>query len=189
MKVSIVTLTIPGREHFLERCKSYVNAQTYFNCSHTIIAGDASIGYKKNLACENVSGDVICIFDDDDFYAPDYIEVAIQAIKDGADVTGLNNAYFYAPKIGAWEYKYKGGQPYVFGSGMMFKREVWQRSKFPEINEGEEIGFLTNAGRIVPHNYKDGFVAMIHGYNTASHKQLKHMTPVDISIPMSIMNI
>lgn len=188
MKVSVVTLTIPGREHFLERCKSYVNAQTYFNCSHTIITGDASIGYKKNLACENVSGDVIMFLDDDDLIVPDFVERAVKHMETtGCDITGLSHAYFHAPKLACWEYEYKGGQPYCIGSTMMFKRSVWQRSKFPEINEGEEIGFLTNAGKISPHNYKDGFLAFIHGSNTASQKQIKHMKNVDIEIAHRII--
>lgn len=183
--ISVVTLTIPGREQMLERCKALVAAQT-IPVEHVIVSGEGTIGHKRNHGCSIATGDIIMMLDDDDFIVPDFIEHAVKYLAN-ADVTGLNNAYFYEPNVGAWEYKYTGGQPYVFGSAMMFHKRVWERSKFPNISEGEEIGFLTNAGRISPHNYKEGFVAFIHGDNTASHKQLKNMAKIDINIPQNVI--
>ena len=36
-----------------------------------------TIGEKRNLAIQNASGDVICHFDDDDLYAPTYVETMV----------------------------------------------------------------------------------------------------------------
>lgn len=188
MKVSVVTLTIKGRERFRDLCTDMIEAQSYSDIEHVIVSGEGSIGSKRNTGCGMATGDIILMLDDDDYISPTFIEKAVNFMQEtGADITGLNNAYFYRPHDAMWEYKYAGGQPYVFGSAMMFKRSVLERTKFPDISSGEEIGFLTNAGRIIPHNFKNDFLAMIHGGNTASHKQLHTMKQLHPSLALSIL--
>lgn len=171
MTVSIVTLTLPGREQMLERCKRIVEGQTYAIHEHLIIGGAASVGMKRNEGINQATGDIIVMFDDDDLYAVDYVERCANILRD-ADVTGSDNAYFYQEPY-VWEYKYGGSMPYVMGSGMAFHRSI--AARFPDISRGEEIGFLKNAGKITPHGYKNGMLAIIHGKNTASHTALRIM--------------
>ena len=50
-----------------------------------------TIGEKRNLAIQHASGDIICHFDDDDLYAPQYIETMVKAMeKDNADFVKLS---------------------------------------------------------------------------------------------------
>lgn len=159
---------------------------------------DCTIGERRNLACDWAEGEVIIHFDDDDWYAPNYITKSVEHLKaTGADATGLSSAFFYlAPKgLGpesphaesAWEYSYTGSQPYVIGSGMCYYKRIWEQNDFKCINEGEDAAFCANAGRVIPHSYKEGMVAMIHARNTASHKQLRHMKQIDPNIVRNIL--
>lgn len=139
-----------------------------------------TIGAKRNRLINAAKGEIICHLDSDDYYAPDFISQSLAFLKHSkADVTGLNTAYFYQREPeAAWLYQYTGQQPYVLGSGMMYYKSVWERNKFRDVSQGEDAFFQANAGKIVPHNYTAGFLAFIHGKNTASHLTLKNMKPV-----------
>ena len=50
-----------------------------------------TIGQKRNLAIQHASGDIICHFDDDDLYAPEYIATMVGAMeREGADFVKLS---------------------------------------------------------------------------------------------------
>jgi glycosyltransferase involved in cell wall biosynthesis len=54
----------------------------------------ASIGAKRNLACEQSRGEIIVHWDDDDWYAPDRLRYQVTPILKGeAEITGLENAF------------------------------------------------------------------------------------------------
>lgn len=150
---------------------------------------NTSIGAKRNRGNYLASdGSIIVHFDSDDLYAPNYITKCVNHLLDtGADATGLSSLYFFQRPDVAWEYSYSGGQPYVVGSGMCYWRKTWERNPFRDISEGEDAHFCANAGRVIPHNYKEGMIAMIHNQNTASHKQLRHMKMIDPNIVVDIM--
>lgn len=147
-----------------------------------------TIGAVRNYACSRAHGDIIAHFDSDDYYVPDYLSrTYAHLIESKADCTGLSSAYFYRPKAELWLYQYQGHQAYCIGSGMMYYRRIWENNHFKDLSEGEDAKFCANAGRVVPHNYIDGFLAMVHGKNTASHKQLSHMKRVDPQIAQKIL--
>lgn len=130
-----------------------------------------SIGIKRNQGIERSQTDIICHFDDDDFYSLDWITKSVQhLIETKADITGLSQAYFSHPPH-LYEYTYQGGQPYVIGASMCYWRRVWEKQPFKHINSGEDALFQVN-NVVIPHTYKEGFTANIHGGNTASHLQL-----------------
>ncbi len=133
-----------------------------------------SIGAKRNYGCEMAKGEIILHMDDDDWYAPDWISKSVAALQSsGASLTGLREAYFYRPHSEMWLYSYPANaQPYIVGASMCYYKSTWQHNHFPDISEGEDTLFCANAGKIKPHDYKEGAVFMITGDNTASHKQL-----------------
>jgi len=183
--VSIITPTLSTRGAHLQRLKACVEAQTYDNIEWIVITGDeATIGEKRNKACEMAQGQYIVNFDDDDYYAPSYIGDALaHLISNNLDVTGLRTAYFTnLATAQAWEYEYKGRQPYVLGSGMLYKRSAWERNKYPHKSIGEDTDFVTNAGRVNAFNGKELFYATLHGANTASHQALHTFKFVDFRI-------
>lgn len=102
MKVSIITPTA-DRSHFLQGLYSLLRAQTHtdwewliydtstrpqsfpdsrvrYTHSHEIV----SIGEKRNRLVEAATGSIIVQCDDDDYYAPDYLELMAFKLKEAA---------------------------------------------------------------------------------------------------------
>lgn len=184
MKVSIITPTTESRKHFMPRLEEIINSQTYQDIEWLVDSGIGTIGAKRNRLCEIATGEIIVHFDDDDFYSPTYIEIAVNhLINSVANTTDLNCAMFAnIDKKLAWQYTYKGSQPYVLGSGMMYYKKVWERNKFKDISEGEDMHFVANAGRVIACNLFNHFYASIHGDNTCSHKSIKVFNLLDFAI-------
>lgn len=188
MLISIITPTTHDRQTFNERITRIVNDQDYPELEHVLCFDDARIGAKRNTCCSAAKGELIVCFDSDDLYAPDYVSRCVAALQAGADITGLNAAWFYnPPKL--YDYDNSRARGYVIGSGMAFWRRVWERKPFRPINSGEDADFCTNAGKVIPHKYKDGFVAMLHGGNTASHRSVSSMVPVSPSLLPDWINL
>ncbi len=175
VKVSVITPTIAGREQFLNRCIAQFNEQDYPNIEHIIIKGDGAIGAKLNYACAISTGDIILRMDDDDIYAPDWISKSVAVLQDTSlDCVGLSNAYFCdMPRHRILEYKQRpGAQLFLCGATLCFHKSVWERNKFREdIQKGEDAYFVAGC-RAYPHDYKQGFLAVIHGNNTSSHQAI-----------------
>lgn len=179
--VSIITPTTKSRESYLKELKRCVKGQTYGNVEHIIVHDEtASIGAKRNIACNQARGEIIVHFDDDDLYASDYISKCVEQLQT-CDTTGLSSAYF-TDGVKAWVYEYRGKQPYICGSGMAFWKRIWERNKFKDISNGEDTMFCANAGYIIPHGYIDGFIARIHSKSTASHKAVPSMKEISIDL-------
>lgn len=133
---------------------------------------NASIATKRNHLCEYARGEIICHFDSDDYFAHDWITKTVAHMQStGADTTGLSDAYFYRPHSQAWKYIWNGKQKYCIGGTLAYKKSIWQNNRFKETRDGfgEDTLFMRGAGRVIPHTYDKGFVAMIHGNNSTSH--------------------
>lgn len=188
--VSVITLTTPKRRLvFGDRITSLIQLQSYPAIEHIIIDGAGRIGHKRNVGCNEANGEIIIMCDDDDYYAPDFISRSVEhLLSTKADVTGMDSLYFYQPHVNMWEYNWDGAQKYVVESGMCFWKRVWDKNKFDELNPfGEGMKFLTNAGDINPHNYKEGMLAIIHHSNTSSKYHLSTMSRVNPSLAIKIL--
>lgn len=133
---------------------------------------NASIATKRNHLCEHARGEIIMHMDSDDWFAPDWISKTVQHMQQtGCDTTGLSDAYFYRAHSQLWKYIWNGKMKYCIGGTLAYRRSVWENNKFRETISGfgEDTLFMRAAGRVVPHNYLHGFVAMIHDNNSTSH--------------------
>jgi hypothetical protein len=86
------------------------------------------------------------------------------------DVCGLNRLLFYDPFAArAWRYAYPVKEtPLLAGGSLCYKKTIWAQQPFPEIDLGEDTGFLWN-GRpktILPLEEDALYVALIHPGNT-----------------------
>lgn len=172
MLVSIITPTTQDREPHLSRLREYVRRQTYTNIEHIIVYEDGSIASKRNIACQQAKGEIIMHADSDDYIHPEWVERTVKhMIATGADTTGLDTAYFYQPHSRLWQFKWNGRQSYCIGGTLAYKRSIWEQNPFRDTKDGcgEDTLFMGKAGRIIPHKFIEGFVAMIHGNNTTSH--------------------
>lgn len=185
MKVSVITPTA-HRPELLKKCVDMFAAQDYedkelllignpneinrySDVAYCIPAMHLNVGQKRNLGCSMAKGDIMVHMDDDDYYAPDWISRSVGfLLGSGADITGLDNAYFCQPGVRAWEYTYGMTQPYCLDATLCYFRRTWEREPFANVREGECRNFIANGGRVIPHGYKDGFVAILHGKNSSN---------------------
>ena len=125
MKVSVVCPTF-GREAHGERLYEIFLAQTYEN-RELIILDDSpqpsqffkglkdvrvqyhhtavrtSVGAKRNWLARTAQGEILAHFDDDDYYAPSYLERMVAMLGD-ADLIKLSGFYLYSVTHGTFAY-------------------------------------------------------------------------------------
>jgi glycosyltransferase involved in cell wall biosynthesis len=144
-----------------------------------------TIGLKRNYACEKAKGEIIMHWDDDDWYANDWISRQESALSSSrADMTGLNRVIFYSPSTDQrWMYEdTEEDKPWLCGATMAYKKSSWIKHPFIDLQVGEDYDFVWNSGaKIIAHNYIEGFVAILHAHNTSikpveNPKHKKHAT-------------
>ena len=131
----------------------------------------ATIGAKRNIACEAATGDVIVHWDDDDWMADWRLTYQVNALAaQSADVCGLSRLYFYdAQSRRAWLYTYPpGGTPWVAGATLCYRKAVWGDRPFSDIDEGEDTRWIRalRGVRLVALDDFTFYVARIHAGNT-----------------------
>lgn len=130
-----------------------------------------STGAKRNLACEHAHGEYTLNWDDDDWYAPDWITRQVNALQQSdSDICGLKDFYFYRPsEHAAWKYRYYNSKrDWVAGATMAYKRSHWRCYPFKDMQVGEDNDFAWNSGgKVFAHSYIDGFVSILHDNNTS----------------------
>jgi len=191
--VSIVTPTY-GRASFLSETRRWVLAQTHANFEWLILddspepnplfapGGDPrirylhvperlSVGDKRNRLAAAARGQYIAHFDDDDYYAPRYLESMVGALEaQGADFVHLCSWYLYDLRhdfFGFWSLRAVLGLHYLcyadglriasftpqnnstlqgnhlgYGFTYLYRREVAAAARFAPVNWAEESAFL-----------------------------------------------
>lgn len=129
-----------------------------------------SIGVKRNYACNLAEGEIIIHWDDDDWYAHDWISKQVELVKNiDADIYGLNEIVFFSPlRQQYWKYADKNTErPWLSGATMAYRKSFWAAHPFKDIQIGEDYDYIWNNGaRIYAHDYTDGFYAVLHAGNT-----------------------
>lgn len=130
-----------------------------------------TIGKKRNLACEKAEGEIIMHWDDDDWYAQDWISRQVKAMHDSpeADICGLNEVYFFSPMMNRyWKYVDKNTErPWLCGATMVYRKAFWEKHPFKDIQVGEDYDYIWNKGaELHAHDYTEGFYAILHAFNT-----------------------
>jgi len=154
---------------FFNTLQEMIASQDYKGpIEHIIVKDEGFVGYKRNLACERASGEIIIHFDSDDWYGPDWVSKSVMhLLLSNADVGGLSSFYFYNETDDlAWRYAFPNSG-WVAGATMCYRRSFWQRHKFHNLQIGEDNQFCQGA-IVQPHNHMENFVARIHTENTSS---------------------
>lgn len=130
----------------------------------------STIGMKRNYACELARGEIIMHWDDDDWYAGDWISRQLSALESsGADICGLDDITFFSPLVKKfWRYADKENKrPWLSGATFVYRKSFWQKYPFKDIQIGEDYDYIWNSGaKIFAHDYSDGFIATLHAHNT-----------------------
>jgi glycosyltransferase involved in cell wall biosynthesis len=217
MKVSIITPTFE-REHFAEKLYGCFAAQSYpdiellvlddspepsaffANCSDPRVKywhqeTRMGNGQKRNILTARASGDVIAHFDDDDYYAPQYIETMVQLLA-GHDLISLSGWYLYSLKhrfFGYWdkanpqqehfELSPEGLRPLTFkevtaatvfahvlgyGFTYVYRRQLMEIATFDDAHHGSDFRFaqaLLQQGRDIA-TFQDQQALVLHTIST-----------------------
>jgi glycosyltransferase involved in cell wall biosynthesis len=146
----------------------------------------SSVGAKRNYACSLTKGSIILHWDDDDWYAADWISKQVAALEtSGAGIAGLSSLHFLNPARGrSWKYIYDyNNKPWVAGATMAYLKTVWEQHAFPDMQVGEDNEFVWRAATTVQaHNYTEGFVSILHDRNTSpKHTTDRQWKPVPVA--------
>ena len=182
-----------NRRMFISQAIAYFRRQDYAakelivvddgdDCVADLVPGDPTIRYirleekqplgaKRNLACSLARGPLICHWDDDDWMASWRIGYQVrQLLETRADVGGLDRLFFYDPFSGqSYRYRYpKQKTTLLAGGSLCFSKHFWEQNPFPEVNQGEDTGFVWSERpkTLLAHKEDAFYVALIHPHNT-----------------------
>ncbi len=133
-----------------------------------VLEGAPGIGDKRNLGCNHARGEVIAHWDDDDYSA--HTRLADQLARldsSGKPVTGYHAMRF---TDGTRWWKFEGKKSYALGTSLCYRKEAWQRNKFPAIQVGEDNHFVAVAaarGELVTADAGELMYANNHPGNTS----------------------
>lgn len=130
------------------------------------------LGAKRNFACEQSRGEFIAHWDDDDWYPSWRISTQMKALSSGGfEISGSSRIFFLdADGDRSWEYRYAASaSKWVAGSTLAYRKSLWQRHRFPEIQIGEDSRFIWNSASQTINDLADPAlcVAMVHSGNTS----------------------
>jgi glycosyltransferase involved in cell wall biosynthesis len=140
---------------------------------YTHLTERLSVGAKRNWLAENAASEILVQFDDDDFYAPTYVERMVARLSAGFDAAKLSGFFVYTQfweKFGYWNLEAAGGLHWHFdasgvrplfvddamaakllavqrgfGFSYAYRKDVWRTSPFESVNFGEDGGFYDMA--------------------------------------------
>src|SRR5689334_19989985 len=141
---------------------------------HHLAGPKMKVSAKRNWLCERAQATVIAQFDDDDYYAPDYLGVMLKRLGDsGADITKLSGWFVYSAqlkRLGYWNTAHTLGLHFTFGPepvlnaffnkeapdnmknnyagygfSYVFKKSMWETAPFPHVEYASDYGFVSSA--------------------------------------------
>lgn len=166
--VSCIMPTTDDRRDFEALARECFDAQDYPDRELVIVRGPGKVGEKRNQACREAAGQIICHWDSDDWSAPGRISDQVaRLIESGADITGYHSMRFLTEDGQEW--LYKGAKNYALGTSLCFWKRHWQRHPFPALQVAEDNAFI-RTGRLVAVPAGEMMLATIHGGNTSLRK-------------------
>ncbi len=144
---------------------------------------DISLGKCYNFAVRHAKYDYVAKFDDDDYYAPNFLSGQMPAFDyTCADIVGKSCRFIYFLDISTLGFHEASPQfsyvPYVIGATMIVRKEVFNYIKFRDITIGEDSEFQKDcqaAGQKVFSVDKYNYVTIRH------HSSEPHTNPLDDS--------
>lgn len=149
------------------------------------------VGLKRNMAVQLASGAIIAHFDDDDLYAPCYLDRMVQAMGT-ADAVTLSSWLVcdpFAGLVGVCE-PTDADESWVLGYGFShcYSREACLAKPFPHVHFAEDYTFMLglrerSGGRGVrTHRDDEGILLhMQHGANLSNTHAKKEVSPEKLS--------
>lgn len=123
-------------------------------------------GVKRNLGIACAAGGVVQLMDDDDYYAPRFMETAMAALASSPDDAIVGWDCFLVLLAGEPHARFSG-HGWTAGGTLCFHRDVWQRTPFRQIWTGTDTQFLADhVGPVVPICEPEEYLLVRHGRNS-----------------------
>ena len=140
-----------------------------------------SLGECYNFAVEHTVFDYVAKFDDDDYYAPNFLTGEMAAFDyTYADIVGKSSRFIYFQDLSILAYHEAYPQfsyvSYVIGATMIVRKEVFRHLRFRDITVGEDTEFQKDclaAGRKIFSVDKYNYVTIRH------HSSDPHTYPLE----------
>lgn len=129
-----------------------------------------SVGAKRNLLVAEARAEIVAHIDDDDYYAPRYLETMAGFIGQGADLAKLSAFFLFSKRLGAfgyWDLERLEGLRFVWSKGpveitdlsrgpnpetwrdmnlgygfsYVYKKTLWEATPFEDVNFNEDLLF------------------------------------------------
>jgi GT2 family glycosyltransferase len=145
--------------------------------------GKRTLGAKQNLCVAESRGDLVLHWDDDDWFAAHRISSQVDALlRGGSEVCGLPAMLFHQLRTGrTWRYELHPGhgRPWLAGGSLLYTKDFWSRSPFPDRQVGSDTEFvwsqsLAGAAMLADHEI---YIAMIHDRNSSPKIVQSNWTP------------
>lgn len=138
------------------------------NIHYFWLPNNPSVGAIRNFLVEKATGQIIVHFDDDDYYAPNYVSSMVELMNDYDFVTlsGWYNRDVRTGELFYWDttvqerFQFVPGfslsidKPFTtqsraleaniwgYGFSYVYKKALWERYRFPDVNFAEDIHFV-----------------------------------------------
>jgi glycosyltransferase involved in cell wall biosynthesis len=149
-----------------------------------------STGAMRNRACELALGTLIAHWDDDDWSHPARLLEQYRMMQSlQCSIAGYNEMYFIdEEQRRAW--LYQNQELYALGTSLLYDRNYWLGAKFPDIDVGEDTGFITKAQyrrSMTCRAAGDRLIARIHSGNTCDKKRFMGLSSMWIEAPYEMV--
>jgi glycosyltransferase involved in cell wall biosynthesis len=106
-----------------------------------------ALGAKLNLGIEQAQGDVIQKLDDDDYYAPTFLERMVQGLTEARHCPAVAALDCFLVLIGRTGHLAFSGHGWLAGNSLCFQKGLWQKRAFRPLDRAEDWWFLRDHGR------------------------------------------
>jgi hypothetical protein len=171
--VSVIVPYKPSHERFLPLVSRRITSQTYPNLEVVCKKDERGIGCgpMRNELCEEANGDILAMFDVDDWSSPDFVNVCVSECRSGADVVGTGKHWIHDTRNGASNLVDRH-EPRC--GTLVFWRQAWQNHPFPSVDKHEVVLFLrAHRGHIVDLENPSLYVQFLHDANTVYYPPVR----------------
>jgi glycosyltransferase involved in cell wall biosynthesis len=105
------------------------------------------LGVKLNLAIAQARGSVIQKLDDDDYYAPGFLERTVLGLADQDPDSAIVAMDCFLVLIAATGHLTFSGHGWLAGNSLCFHRKLWEQRKFRDVATAEDWWFLRDHPR------------------------------------------
>jgi glycosyltransferase involved in cell wall biosynthesis len=139
-----------------------------------------TVGKKRNMACEEASGEIICPWDDDDFSMPTRVtDQVFRLIISSKPITGYSTLLFWDRTTRQAKRYRATAAGYVCGTSLAYLRNFWKMRPFRDQQEASDNAFVNPVLRqVAAADGSSHMVARIHDcHHTSSKKGITDVVP------------